>query len=322
MSIGQLIHLLDFDTKKMLINTPQKVEQALGMGLILTRVALLACQHFQDRNYKQFDALVGESQCQIRAAKLAKMTRGEVKDLSVRIMQLEDIREIYRQPHSSTKMPLGDFLLSLVHDPHMEDDDLLFLVLSHLLFITREEINERPNSNHLLLIKGETVAVRHVKLLMFRAKEELARRSVSFMEELALESGDLSLSELIQRRVVVSNIIRSACYIGLQVILRVLQDAIIVRIHHAGDTFDVPLGNGSSDAAIVIEAESKHAIDLQQIDMVEAILANAAQHYQFVRENDSPITNMPEHLAQNFERHKNMPLPFNIKHIFAERRFP
>ena len=116
-------------------------EQSLAFRLMCVNVAISAFQSYSDQDYMQFDALVGENACQIRASMLQEMILSS--DLNPKlaglIAKLEKIREK---------------LLSGLPEEEDALDKLTFqhqgLILSRLLNCTRDPLN-KLRTNELML---------------------------------------------------------------------------------------------------------------------------------------------------------------------------
>lgn len=198
-AIYQLTSLgLPKDITKEIIHDAPTAKRALHTALLLVKIAKNALVHFLNQDYMQFNALVADTSCQIRASKqqklalqasdLRKSLEAEIKKTHAVMICLE---EALKKEEVPTNSPLiCEYLGKVVFacDNLNITKDMQFLVLSHLLTLTRDAQNPlktcEGNLNSLLGKAHELPLDRCVKIVRY-AKSQLSVRSVEYVREIA-----------------------------------------------------------------------------------------------------------------------------------------
>ena len=138
------------------------------LELLISRIALNALKSFQDKNFVVFDALVGETSCQLRA---------------VKIVTLANLFDTYQEIRERITMLISGLDAGVSSISFTEDE--CFLILSHLLYLTRdqEKKTETNELNLLALCQGLSAHKDDLVSLVWKAKEELALSSVVFLRK-------------------------------------------------------------------------------------------------------------------------------------------
>lgn len=316
------------------------IEEALHIGHSATSLAIAALDHLQQGNLRQMDALVGETSCQLRALKVASYfaelsasseKQRQLKSTIEKIKLLEKaFVEILREPlpQNGDGLKVVPFLESVLIKKGIEldlklSDDESFVILSHLLYKTRDK--EKPsltNHNQILefLPKGRSISEYALNAIAFKAKEELAKRSVGFIQKQASSLKTLPArtkkifeTALNQKNVqyVASTLPCTPCYFNIRVLLEKLQESdlnLVLKVKRF-DANGVPLdeeplqivSKSASKSALVFEGVSiseenqklsrnDYVEGLLKTGLKEIILLNAASHPQYAgRKKDAPL---------------------------------
>lgn len=154
-------------------------QDSLTFRLICVNVALSALKAYQAQDYLQFDALVGENACQIRAAMLQDIDQNEELKASIGglIEKLERIRETLL----SDKLPEKEEGLCQLAEEEKR------LILSHLLNCTRDPSNKlRTAENRLMKFcpEGKSLSEQTLIEVTFHAKRILSQTSVNYVKHI------------------------------------------------------------------------------------------------------------------------------------------
>lgn len=168
-------------------NTHTKInlssEETTSLKLICVTVAIHAFQHYLKRDLLQFDALVGENACQIRAAMLQEMIADDCVDeshLAHLILKLESIRErlLAEQP-----LRREESLEALTHQEK-------YLILAHLLTCTRDPHNQLRTEESSLNLFSAGKPLNSLKSLVeltYQAKRSFSEISVKYVQRMATD---------------------------------------------------------------------------------------------------------------------------------------
>lgn len=185
---------------------------SFAQATALVKIAKKGLTHFQQGNLKAFDALVGESQCQIRAYKVIHLkTQG--LEVAQRIEELDQVLR-YLRYHQNV-----EGALPVMAEPLNEGEQ--FLILSHLLFRVRghEEPGKsvaRNLSEVLEPFLRQSFLKKELNETMFQAKKNLAQKSVQTIQQIAT----IEEVNVMER----DSMIRLPCYLGLKAILNALRE--------------------------------------------------------------------------------------------------
>jgi hypothetical protein len=156
-----------------------------------------AIEALEKGNFEQFDALVGENMCQIRAIKIAIIASSTLETVSMLKTSLVCIKEkIDAISESIAKQPKGS-LKDLLEKEHLEvilTKDEAFLTQSYLLTVTKD--SKPPKANTPLLANDLTnpkklqqlcckVSGTFTNSLVKKLKKELSSASVEFIRKCA-----------------------------------------------------------------------------------------------------------------------------------------
>jgi hypothetical protein len=288
-------------------------QQVRGIKLICVNIAREAFAHYLNRNLVQFNPLVGDTACQIRAAMLQEMIqKGEVgkNKLLISIEKLEKLRQ-----QLLTSASLSDDKELLFDLTEQEK----FLMLSHLLTCIRDPAsNYLENRATLLNAFSDHVFVeeKHLLEISLHAKRLLSDRSVKYVRNLKNPEDLLLKKMLIQEEDANSNGIKCvAFYFALKSLFEKLkknQSCICLNIDKNKLIFQFD-GNGSlqkiedpkrvlNQPAFVVscksnqESESLPLIKSLEGDRVtQFILAAAAEHPQFAGKRKKVKIDIFEH---------------------------
>jgi hypothetical protein len=249
------------------IATDEDAQKSHLLLLLVTRLALAAIHKFLARNFRAFDALVGETACQLRASRVQILAMDP--DFRTRITELKDaidktlarLQENGLRPErnleqarffETTANSAGGFKLSKEEQ---------FLILSHLLCITRDRSNpsETNESNMSQFLKeGEqetefpsysvTVtdpdtgklksrSLTTYQLIGMKAKRELSALSVAFIQRIAKQQGIVPELMLSQKNLINAlDLTVAPCYFSIEILLRDVLESkrmIVLKIMNA-----------------------------------------------------------------------------------------
>lgn len=309
------------------IKDTKSCEKVINLSVLLTTIACNALACLKEDRLKEFDALVGETSCQLRAFKIVAIANGKnEKRLSSLIQSLEKIRsrllEIKYQDVKNTKVSL--LLESLGEkESGLLNEDELFLILSYLLFITKDKSKyEKTKTNNLKdlvlsIIKG-VPPKDSMEEIVRQAKFQLADRSISFLQ--SISSNDQVAKVLCSEANLLADdrLKCSPCFINMQVLMQKhiensghillcierkldektkLSEKPIKLLFGVEDNKYVPVEMSSKERAVVFikgqsismdhkECSQKDYISkLLKYDLSTIILANAALHPQYAGKN-------------------------------------
>lgn len=158
-------------------------EETTSLELICVNVAIAAFQHYLQRDLLEFDALVGENACQIRASLLQEiMLNGSVDEgrLAHLITKLEAIRESLL----AGQVPKKEDELQELKDQEK------YLILAHLLTHVRHPQNKLKTNESLLntLSSGGNLRIIPLVELTYHAKRILSQLSVTYVQGMAAQT--------------------------------------------------------------------------------------------------------------------------------------
>lgn len=177
--------------------------------LFLISVLIESMEDFNNRNFKNFDALVGENACQIRAVKIICIYENSTVNclalinracqIQETIKNLEKISDFFRlMPQKTTFYDL----LKMYNLNLTLCSDAIFLVRAWLLTKAKKISSNFPTVLNLCLTEridpkniqnmGE-ISYSFADKLLSKSKKSLSLESVNFIKNYASTSGDLSL---------------------------------------------------------------------------------------------------------------------------------
>lgn len=158
-------------------------------------------------DFEQFDALVGDNACQIRAVKIAECAPAYIKALNSLQDQIVRAKEnIQKLPSSLDKLGRKNFRQLLDEkglDIELSSDEL-FLIKCYLLFVTKKPLppnektplcgNEESVSKNLL--RFGAVSQKSAQRLVDETRKSLSKDSVVYVRELANSLNDEQLIKI------------------------------------------------------------------------------------------------------------------------------
>lgn len=290
--VAQIVHP---EMKKMQVETVEDQQRAFALLTLVLEIAARAFAHFENGDLRQFDALVGETQCHIRALKVVRIDREGMNGLQARIAQLKSVQEqLFRE--TEQRGPLLQIARVENPDGGPINSREVFLIFCHLLYLTRGKVDpsESDSDNLLLLVDPRmqsSIEKQDVRDTMFQAKEVLARETVRFVQEISgvlkpFISGDNILAKY--------SLVRISCYMGIKIVLNQI-DKFILKVNgeslflsKAGQLLDRVEHSGES----VLVFESVSTLDREEIlklNIADQFLVSGAHHYQYLNKNDVEI---------------------------------
>ena len=298
--LESLLNIIPPAVKKLQVDTVQDAKRVFALVSLVAGIAEKALIHYHNRELNRFDALVGETQCHIRAFKLLNI--GEINGIDERVAQLQQVQEVLFKMHESNQV--GSFTVGF--EPLTEDE--LFLVRCHLLYLVRGGPDASLSVSENL--RGEvspelsdSLKVEDLQKTMFRTKELLALETVKTVKEMASQP---HLKALVSGGNVLYNsqLARVSSYLGFKIVLDnvISQNKRLLLKVEGGDS--VVVNEGSGDAALVIECISQlNSNEIRNLNLYEEFLANGAHHYQFHR-NDVQIPTFEKLGLEQFVRRR------------------
>lgn len=315
---------------KIQVSNASDVQLALKTGIMLAKVAEQALSHYAQEHYKEFDALVADQACQLRTVKILGMAMHRspetIIDLAAKIKDLQKISAVFEAALKAAEIPanpkpLSDYLEGVVKGKAAIElnKDLQFLVLSHLLKLTRKATNplhtEEVNIN--ALIPSTPLPSERCVAIVRCAKTTLAERSVMYLrqviKELPIEAGlkkDL-MHAISDKNVVEHNNVKiSSCMYNLQILMEEMRNSqmpMILKINRVNAAGVKPQQTiligcvASKDktivshdvkslkgAVMVVEGESINEKEMSEKDYLHALLGSqedrAMPAYDRIRE--------------------------------------
>jgi hypothetical protein len=201
------------EINKLMISSPEEEAMALARLRLITAVALSACEQLDKKNFRAFDALVGETSCQLRAHAIQQMASDPAfvtalaqvqQKLSYLLKRLDGpfsliisgkedhtvyCRKVLKEC-SQTPDPKG--LHGELATPPELSQRACFLILSHFLYLTRDCTNpQRTNAQQLVGLlrpvgrevdkERDAIDTKCCELIVKSVKRALAQASVEFI---------------------------------------------------------------------------------------------------------------------------------------------
>lgn len=173
-----------------------------------------ALNHLENKDLKNFDALVGENACQIRAIKIALIASENQTDFCLMKEQIEllqnKIRTLLSEKTINQLMSSGISLATLLTEQELDIEltsDLSFALLSHLLSIAKNAqselsspfcIRDKSDPKKLKQLDSE-VSSKFANSVVRRARRLLSEASVQFIRETAWNSGNMHLIRMLSK---------------------------------------------------------------------------------------------------------------------------
>lgn len=184
-----LLDLLPYDAST-------KVNGSLEKGIkeysLLLEASARAVRAFECGDLEQFDALVGENACQIRAVKIAMMFQGKLGSLG---SQVEEVKERVRELKVEGLMKSGISLQALIQNEGLEivlTQDEFFLAEAFLLSLAKTVEDSKglfrieKTEAKKLQVLGE-ITSSFAGSLVKKVKQLISAASVEFVRSLRLE---------------------------------------------------------------------------------------------------------------------------------------
>ncbi|HLG23688.1 MAG TPA: hypothetical protein VI564_02030, partial [Candidatus Nanoarchaeia archaeon] len=198
-----LSDLLPYDTAS---KTGIRLKDGLNEFLVLLTASEAAIEAFLNGNLHNFDPLVGENACQIRAIKIALIALDPPKDIPKYLQSFKRAKEKIEkfiqnvEDFSNIEMSLKSYLFNENVDFALSDD-LFFLIKSFIL--TRTKIVLPFYKDNMPLVENAYTDSKKIKEigkvgssfsgeLVKKARKRLSKSSAKFVQELAhnLDSSD------------------------------------------------------------------------------------------------------------------------------------
>lgn len=224
------------------VQDQEGVKCAIDLGILLTQLAVDALEDFNQGKLRQFDALVGDTSCQIRAVFVAKHyqnSKEQYESLRIRAKTAnQTLRELRKKaPEVTSSKPLREFLPQLVlEDKEQLPQEAVTLILAHTLFRTRDRSNPaKTNALNLNEIIGEgSSLIKEDDPIVRQAKNALAVRSIDFLKKEITVIGLIPAMATLYKSMFTKGILHdgrpcSPCYFNLRLLLdSLLKDRRIV----------------------------------------------------------------------------------------------
>lgn len=275
----------------------EDVQQLKGIKLICLNIARRAFHHYLNRDFQQFDPLVGENGCQIRVMMLHQIFRsGEINEERLRNLILKCERNRERILSSSDLIePIEELI-----------ESEKFLILSHALTLIRDPREKNLKTREELLNQfSEDYPVKEgcLREISFQAKRILSEMSVRYVQKTE------SIADPILRKILLQvedangqGLKCTSFYFGMKCLIERLKKNRVPIVVKISETFrcifqydenfilqkiDDPKPILSEPAFVVsckMEDEEKGLSfinSLKDDDVISLILAQAASHPQF-----------------------------------------
>lgn len=157
-------------------------DESINVQLLCSNIAISAFENYLNRKLMQFDALVGENACQIRASMLQEMLVNQTIDenrLSRIVDKLHGISEALAKGQSLVEHEALDQF-------SVQEGNL---ILCHLLTCTRDPENRLETCEKMLnqFIPDHAVEPRVLMEMTYHAKKSLSERSIYYVQKSATE---------------------------------------------------------------------------------------------------------------------------------------
>lgn len=280
---------------------------------VLSKVAYGAFKALLEQRLRCFDALVGDTACQLRTTKVV-------------LIHAEILKSADKQQHFK-KIAAND------KSEKLTDDDQ-FLILAHLLYLTRDKKDHQSTNykNLTEFVEENALSDDELKSFVCQAKKVLAEASIQFLHQeakvLTLLDGEKSaLISILRKSIVVgkANLLTSPCFYNMQVLfenIRARGTPLVLVIHRVALKTVITCAFQSSNkrtfqpiqdlascrqmGAVVVEGESTSNLSSKEyltallgsseaqdaIDrfpssrLLEVILTVAAKHAQYVKKDE------------------------------------
>ncbi|MBI3508795.1 MAG: hypothetical protein HY069_04110 [Chlamydiia bacterium] len=194
----------------------ERAGKQLGKSLdeyrFILHVARDALGHLVAGRLEQFDALVGENACQIRAIKIASMASRDLSPMQALIEKIDSV--LLKIPTLSLSAHKTLTLQQLIEANDLDIScsvDVLFAVASYILYVMTDFVHpekmqtltiQSKKSNYKLLdVPAVTVTNTFKDFLAKKTKQFLSAASVQFVHETAAAVGGSQLQEILQSNV-------------------------------------------------------------------------------------------------------------------------
>lgn len=254
-------------------------ENLIKSIVVLTaNIARNSLLHLQNRDFKQFDALVGENTCQLRAYHVQR--NGVLPN--ERILELlQEIGTLHQQTltpgffdvevHSKEQISQR-INWKLKESPLQFTIEELFLIISHMLYVVRAPVEGRADrsepTNLRVFLPAEEGNLDDKVLtdIMFMAKKSLAELSAKYAQNLANEllidkPIKVLLSDLMSKKNQKTKQIQGQpplvgvpCFFSIFIILEHLQErngSLTIRVQREGGNIDIPIFENHGPKMIV-----------------------------------------------------------------------
>ncbi len=325
--------------------------------LLTANLARNSLKHLMCRDFRQFDALVGENCCQLRAYHVQRhglISQERIEGLMKEISSIRSFALETGFPVGKCKPveQAGHHILHTIKTPSpLFTTEEKFLFLSHMLFVIRDPTEGRADrseaKNLRVFLPAEEGQLEEgvLSMIMFAAKRSLAELSVKFAQKLASELTveppvKMILTNLMGKEnqktkgvEASSPLIGVPCFFTLFIILGHLQEkkgTLIIRVKQEEGYIDIPVLRGEGPKMIVEGVSERLDREAIQQRGLELILANAAAHPQYfgvAGNNEIPLFERDkgpvalEHFRL-FEQYKKQAIEacplFAVQHIYCE----
>lgn len=184
----------------------KELDKGLGEYKLLLTAMNEACKAIQGGNLEQFDALVGENACQIRAVKVALLYRKYLTSTKERGREVEcKILSLQKLDKPKSGRCLKDILEREDLSVSLTSDEV-FLVESFLLSVAKKLLpakaeaplcrNDAADPEELVKLSGSEVTKTFATKLISSIRKSLSKSSVNFVREQANALGDPLLKRM------------------------------------------------------------------------------------------------------------------------------
>jgi hypothetical protein len=315
-------------------------------------VAERALKDFQESRFENFDALVGDTACQIRVVMLLDLTRNfdnlEISDIITRIQEVQKrlLNLNFRNLIPRRQLEFEDFCKK--NDLFLEIPyKYLFLIEAYILKQSSDSNAEKTKPENLQELTTVTVNKNFLEKIVRNTQKSLSRHSVEYLQTIA---GRIKYS-LPKNLVYVdkSGIQGLPCFIGIEILIRQLSEGkyySILRCKNKLNSVRSFLFKGNKrlvafeknafekkllKPVFVVEGYGE-ALDekkVKQFGFEDILKANAAQHDQYFSEGKGrdPFESSDERYEEVRKYRKlaleegfcyKNPLTFCVEHIFCQ----
>lgn len=308
-----MLPLLQLCIPSTLLARPVSNNEGLMKSIVLftANIARNSLVHLQNRNFKQFDALVGENTCQLRAYHVQRngnISNERINHLLMKIDALSQhtLETVFPVGQNGPGGQIGQYVNRLPDELQLKlTEEEKYLILSHMLCVVREPVPERADqseSSHLEVFlhpHEEPLDGTMLTDIMFVAKRSLSELSAKYAQQLALELDDRKVDHPIKRMLYDlmgkknqktneihghSALIGVSCFFSILIILEHLQEnkgALVIRVKRAEGFVDIPILEGKGPRMIVEGISENLNEEAIQQQGIEIIMVNAACHPQY-----------------------------------------